>query len=50
MANFVRKLWEARLIENYNEVSVLGLMTTAPASMNADSIVFNKLATGAIKD
>ncbi len=50
MANFVRKLWEARLIENYNEVSVLGLMTTAPASMNAESIVFNKLATGAIKD
>lgn len=50
MANFARKLWEARLIENYNEVSVLGLMTTAPTSMDAKTIVFNKMAAGAIND
>ncbi|MBQ4516093.1 MAG: hypothetical protein II978_04810, partial [Clostridia bacterium] len=50
MANFLRKLWEARLIENYNEVSVLNLMTTAPSEMTAEAVVFNKMGAGTIND
>ena len=41
--NFTRKIWEARLIEHFNETSVLPLIATAPSEMTAASIVFNKI-------
>lgn len=42
MATFSRKLWEARMIENFSEISVLPLITTAPTDMTAESITFNR--------
>jgi len=48
--NFVRKLWEARLVEMFNNVSVLETITTAPTDMTGSSIVFNMVAGGEIKD
>ena len=50
MSNFVRKIWEARLINHYSEASVLSAITTAPTSMSANAIVFNKVNVGSIKD
>lgn len=48
--NFTRKIWEARLIEHFNETSVLPLIATAPSEMTASSIVFNKINAGTIND
>ncbi len=48
--NFKRKLWEARLIEHFNEASVLSAITTAPTELTAHAIVFNKVNAGTISD
>ena len=48
--NFTRKIWEARLIQHFNEVSVLPLIATAPSEMTASSIVFNKVNAGTVND
>lgn len=48
--NFAQKVWEARLIENFHEVSVADLITTPPTSMTGSSIVFNKVNAGVLND
>lgn len=48
--NFVRKIWETRLVEAFKNVSVLDLITTAPTEMTGSSIVFNRVDGGDIKD
>ena len=48
MANFKRTIWESRLVENYNEISDLHLLTTAPTEMDGQSITFNRVGAGTV--
>ena len=50
MANFKRKVWESRLVENFNEMSVLPVLTTAPSEMTGESVTFNRANAGTIAD
>ena len=47
---FVRKIWEARLLDLYTEVSPLSVISTAPDDMTANSIVFNRAKAGTVSD
>ena len=50
MATFSRKLWEARMIQNFSEISVLPLITTAPTDMSAESVTFNRAKAATVKE
>lgn len=50
MANFVRTIWESRLVENFNEISVLHLLATAPTEMNGSSVTFNRAGVGTVSN
>lgn len=49
MSTFSRKLWEARMIQNFSEISVLPLIATAPTEMTAESITFNRAKAATVK-
>lgn len=50
MATFSRKLWEARMVANFSEISVLPLMTTAPTEMTAESVTFNRAKPATVSE
>lgn len=45
-----KKIWEARLLANFHDVSVADAITTAPESMDGASVIFTRLGAGNIKD
>ena len=48
--NFLRTIWETRLVKAFENVSVLDMITTAPSEMTGSSVVFNRVGAGDIKD
>lgn len=48
--NFVRTIWETRLVKAFENVSALDMITTKPSEMTGSSVVFNRIAAGNIKD
>lgn len=44
---FLKQVWEARLLANYNKASIAEVITTPPVEMNGKTITFNK--TGGIQ-
>lgn len=45
---FQRKLWEARLVENYNKATVLPRIATKPTEVTATGVVFNRVGNTVI--
>lgn len=48
--SFKKVLWEAGLITEFRKTSVAELISTKPAKCDGSKVVFNRLATGNIKD
>lgn len=47
---FLKTVWEARLLANYETNSVAEIITTAPANIDGKTMTFNKLEVGELKD
>lgn len=47
---FLRTVWEARLLENYQTKSIAEVITTTPTEINGKTMKFNRLTTGDLKD
>lgn len=50
VASFKPTLWEGALLANFHSVSITDAMSTKPADVKGDKIIFNRVGSGAIKD
>ncbi len=50
VANFKPTLWEGALIANFHSVSVANALSTKPASIQGNKVIFNRVGAGTIKD
>ncbi|MCV2271908.1 hypothetical protein OCS97_012645 [Clostridioides difficile] len=50
VANFIPTIWEARLLANFYERSIAGLITTPPTEIKGNKIVFGSVSNVAVKD
>lgn len=48
--NFKKTIWEARLIANFHSMSLADVITTKPADVQGNKIIFNRVGTGKLKD
>jgi hypothetical protein len=50
VATFIPNLWEARLLANFYEKSITGIITTPPAEIKGNKIIFNNVSDVAVND
>jgi len=50
VANFKPTLWEGALIANFHSVSVAHAISTKPANIQGNKVIFNRVGAGTIKD
>lgn len=50
VTNFLKQVWEARLIEQYSKASIAEVITTKPTKVEGKTMTFNKAGKVAIKD
>lgn len=50
VTNFKPTLWEGALIANFHSVSVANALSTKPASIQGNKVIFNRVGAGTIKD
>lgn len=47
---FIPQIWEARLLANFYERAIAGVVTTAPTKIEGNKIIFNNVSDIAVKD
>ena len=50
VATFIPSIWEARLLANFYERSIAGVITTAPGEIKGNKIIFNNVSDVTVKD
>lgn len=50
VANFKATLWEGALLANFHSVSVADAISTKPAKIQGNKVIFNRVGAGAVKD
>lgn len=48
--NFKPTLWEGALIHNFHSVSIADVLSTKPAEIKGNKVIFNRIGSGTIKD
>ncbi len=48
--NFKATLWEGALLANFHSVSVADAVSTKPAKIQGNKVIFNRVGTGTVKD
>ncbi|SDO76454.1 phage capsid protein [Clostridium gasigenes] len=50
VANFKKTLWEGALLANFHSVSIADAISTKPAKIDGNKIIFNRVGSGSVKD
>lgn len=50
VATFIPQVWEAALMKNFYEHSIINTITTRPTKIEGNKIIFNKVSDVAIND
>lgn len=50
VTNFKKTLWEGALLANFHSVSIADAISTKPAKIDGNKIIFNRVGAGSVKD